>query len=79
MFDLTAAHLSFLFIGLFIVIIVLLAFTKNKQQYPYFPREFLLTKAEQKFYGVLKAITKNKFDIACKVRLADIINCNDMN
>ncbi len=79
MFDLTPENIAFGFIILFISMIIMLIFTKQKTRYPYFARDFLLTKAEQKFYGVLKAVVKNKYDIACKVRLADIINCSDVN
>jgi len=79
MFNLSPENIAFGFIGLIILTIIFLAVTKRANRYPYFAREFLLTKAEQKFYGVLKAVVKNKYDIACKVRLADIINCSDIN
>ncbi len=79
MFDLSFENLSYLFIGLVTSVIILLAITKIKTRYPYFSRGTLLTPAEQKFYKVLKAVTKNKYDVACKVRLADIINCSDIN
>ena len=79
MLNLTPENIAYIFIGLLISIIILLGITKRKNRYPYFAREFLLTRAEQKFYGVLKAVVKNKYDIACKVRLADIINCSDIN
>ncbi len=79
MFDFSPDTIGYVFIGLMISTILLLAFAKRKNNYPYFAREFLLTKAESKFYKVLKAVTKNKYDIACKVRLADIINCSELN
>lgn len=79
MFNLPPENIAFGFVGLLISIIILLAITKRSRRYPYFAQEFLLTKAEQKFYNVLKAVVKNKYEIACKVRLADIINCSDLN
>ena len=79
MFDLHPEYIALGTIGLLILIIIFLAVTKRQGRYPYFAREFLLTKAEQKFYGVLKTVVKNKYDIACKVRLADIINCSEIN
>ena len=79
MFNLSPEYIALGTIGLLILIIILLAMTKRQGRYPYFAQEFLLTKAELKFYDVLKAVVKNKYDIACKVRLADIINCSDVN
>ena len=79
MFDFSPDTIAYIFIGLLIATILLLAFAKRKNNYPYFAREFLLTKAESKFYKVLKAVVENKYDIACKVRLADIINCSELN
>ena len=79
MFDFSPDIIGYVFIGLLIATILLLAFAKRKNNYPYFAREFLLTKAESKFYKVLKAVAKNKYDVTCKVRLADIINCSELN
>ena len=79
MFDLSPENIALGIVGLLILTIILLAITKRHGRYPYFAQEFLLTKAEQKFYGVLKAVAKNKYEIACKARLADIINCSDIN
>lgn len=79
MFEPTPEQIALFTIGILILIIILLIFTKKIKRYPYFAREFLMTKAELKFYGTLKAVTKNKYQIACKVRLADIINCSEVN
>ncbi len=79
MFEFTPENIALGVIVLLITVIILLAITKRANRYPYYAREFLLTKAEQKFYNVLKSVVKNKYDIACKVRLADIINCSEIN
>ena len=79
MFEPTPEQIALFSSGLLILIIALLIFTKKIKRYPYFAREFLMTKAELKFYGTLQAVVKNKYGIAPKVRLADIINCSDVN
>jgi len=67
-------------VTLFIIILVLLlVYLKSKQKHPYFSRETLCTAAELRFYKVLqKVVLKNQI-ICPKVRLADIINCSDIN
>lgn len=61
------------------ILLSLVLIFRKKQRYPYFSRKTLLTDAEQRFYSVLKAATVSKYDISCKVRLADLINCSDTN
>jgi hypothetical protein len=77
MINYTPENISYLFIGLIISIIVVLVLLKRKKPYPYFARGALLTAAELKFYHVLKPVTAQQYDISCKVRLGDIINCTD--
>jgi len=76
MFD--ASLIGVIAASVFILFIVFFVFRK-KQKYPYSSQEKLLTKAELKFFHSLYAATKNKYTIAPKVRLADIINCSDQN
>lgn len=79
MFDLKPEAVATIFIGLILSIILALIVSRKNNAYPYFARDTLLTPAELKFYGVLKAVVKNKYDISCKVRLSDIINCSEAN
>ena len=41
------------------------------------PRNFLLTKNERAFFLVLKKLIAKRYQISCKVRLADIVTCDD--
>jgi hypothetical protein len=77
MLNLSLENIAYIFIGLVISIIIILILLKSKKSYPYFARGTLLTAAELKFYHVLKSITANQYDISCKVRLGDIINCTN--
>lgn len=77
MMSLSPENMAIIFIGFCISLILLLFLFRKKELHPYFARRTLLTKAELKFYHVLKAVCANKYDISCKVRLGDIINCND--
>lgn len=43
----------------------------------YRPRPFLLTKNEAAFFRVLSALVADYYQISCKVRLADIVTCDD--
>lgn len=70
-------NLAYLFIGLVVSLILVLILFRRKEKFPYFARETLLTPAELKFYRVLKAVCKERYDISCKVRLGDIITCTD--
>lgn len=79
MFDLTAENIAYIFTAVMIGIILSLIFGRLKKRYPYYAQDFLLTKAEQKFYHILKKAIAGQYDIACKVRLADIINCSERN
>jgi len=38
-----------------------------------------MTRAELKFYHALKSVTQNRYQIAPKVRLGDIITCDEVN
>jgi len=72
-----------LIISIIVVFTLLIFFVwfilKSQKPYPYYSRETLLTKAELKFYKVLKQAIPKTQEISCKVRLADIINCSDIN
>lgn len=59
-----------------IILLVLFLFRK-KERFPYYAREKLLTSAELKFYHALKSVTQNRYQIAPKVRLGDIITCDN--
>lgn len=50
-----------------------------RQKYPYFAKDTLLTKSELHFYESLKQVTPSNVGIAFKVRLADLISCDDKN
>ncbi|EGL55526.1 topoisomerase DNA binding C4 zinc finger domain protein [Methylophaga aminisulfidivorans MP] len=75
--------MSFVFIGLFIVILVavlLLALMKDDKdktekttEYPYSKQPSLLTPAELSFQHSLKLAVDGQYDISSKVRLADIV------
>ena len=41
------------------------------------PRRFLLTRNEAAFFRVLAEVVGNRYLISCKVRLADIITCDE--
>jgi LPXTG-motif cell wall-anchored protein len=77
MSDVSQMNLAYLFIGLVVSLILVLIFFKRKEKFPYFTKGTLLTSAELKFYKILKAVVQNRYDISCKVRLADIISCTD--
>lgn len=77
MINFAPENLAYFFVGLTLSLIVTLAFFKKREKFPYFAREGLLTPAELKFYGVLKAVCQGRYDVACKVRLGDIITCTD--
>ncbi len=77
MFEFSAPIIAYLLCGILVAIIICLAFFKKRQSYPYYARQELLTAAELQFFNVLMAVTKNKYHVNCKVRLADIINCSD--
>jgi hypothetical protein len=78
MIDYTSMAAAF-FAALIFIAVILLLFQRRTNNYPYFAREYLLTFAEQKFYRTLKTIAQDRYGIAFKVRLADIINCTDAN
>lgn len=77
--NLTPEKIALMSSGIMISVIIILVLFKQKNHYPYFACETLLTRAELKFFSVLSAVTKNKYGISCKVRLADIINCSEQN
>jgi hypothetical protein len=43
----------------------------------YRPRRYLLTHNEAAFFRVLASLVGNRYQISCKVRLADIVTCSD--
>ena len=52
---------------------------RRRQQEPVFyrPRGYLLTKNEAAFFRVLTTVIADCYQISCKVRLADIVTCDD--
>jgi hypothetical protein len=44
-------------------------------EFPYRARKYLLSDAELAFYRVLAPTVRDDFTVACKVRLADVIDC----
>ena len=52
---------------------------RRRRQEPlvYRPRGFLLTKNEAAFFRVLTTVIADCYQISCKVRLADIVTCDD--
>ena len=52
---------------------------KRRRQEPirYRPRHFLLTKNEAAFFRVLKTLVADRYQVSCKVRLADIATCDE--
>ncbi len=77
MINLTPDIIAYIFIGVLIATIIALILLKRREKFPYFARDTLLTPAELQFYKVLKAVAQNRYDVSCKVRLGDIINCTD--
>jgi hypothetical protein len=75
-FEFSAPAIAYIFCGLLAAIIICLVLFKRRETYPYYARQELLTAAELQFFHVLIAVTKNKYHVNCKVRLADIINCS---
>lgn len=69
-------YLIICFAGILVIGIVL-AF--RKRRYPYYACDTLLTPAELKFYSALKRAVPADAAIMMKVRMADIINCDDRN
>jgi len=66
------------FVSIILFLIIFFSF-KPKEKYPYFSRDTLLTPAELRFFQVLKKVIPPSQSISCKVRLADIINCSNIN
>jgi len=46
-------------------------------QFPYQKRASLLTPGELAFYRVLRQVVRNRYGIALKTRLADVLKCPD--
>lgn len=61
---------------IFLTLSIVLRFFLKKNRFPYYSRGTLLTKAELKFYYVLKSAIGQDYNISCKTRLADIVNCS---
>jgi hypothetical protein len=51
--------------------------TENCQSGVYRPRRYLLTRNEAAFFRVLSVVLDRTYLISCKVRIADIITCDD--
>lgn len=74
MFEFSPLYL--LIIPAFLLLIFLL---RKKEYFPYYAREQLLTPAELKFYKALKSVTGTRYQIAPKVRLGDVITCDEVS
>lgn len=68
-----------LIIVLFITVIIIIGLwlVLSRRRYPYYACETLLTPAELKFYRILQQAIPDNTAIMMKVRMADIINCDD--
>lgn len=77
MINLTPDIIAYLFIGVCFCVIFGLILFKQREKFPYYATQTLLTAAELQFYKFLKAVAIGRYDISCKVRLGDIINCTD--
>jgi hypothetical protein len=60
-------------------VLVLIFIFLGREQYPYFARETLMTRAELTFFHALSTVIDKGLIIAPKVRLADVINCTEKN
>lgn len=49
----------------------------DRASLPYQPREVLLSQGERAFYHALRRAVAGRCPIMCKVRLADIVTCDD--
>ncbi len=49
----------------------------NRERLPYLPRRMLLSRGEGAFYRALRAAVRGEYLIAFKVRLADLITCQE--
>ena len=60
-------------------ILTLILFFKffGRQTLPYYARDFLLTDGEMPFYEILVKAVGSKYHICPKVRLADIVHCDE--
>lgn len=64
-------------IGVIICLVLgLMAFVRARRM-PYVPCDALLTKGEMRFYTALKNAVPDHSSIMMKVRMSDIINCDD--
>ena len=50
---------------------------RQQQRQTYRPRRYLLTRNEAAFFRVLVSLVGGRYQISCKVRLADIVTCSD--
>lgn len=68
-----------LFFALLIITIILIyfVFVIRNRKFPYYACDTLLTQSELRFYQVLKQAIPTNMAIMMKVRMADLINCND--
>ena len=68
-----------LFFALSIITIILIyfVFVIRNRKFPYYACDTLLTQSELRFYQVLKQAIPTNMAVMMKVRMADLINCND--
>jgi hypothetical protein len=59
------------------IIVIGLVLTFKQRRFPYYACDTLLTPAELKFYKVLKMAVPRGTHICMKVRMGDIINCDE--
>jgi len=74
MFDFNPLYLLILPALIFLIFLF-----RKREHFPYTARETLMTKAELKFYHALKSVTQNRYQIAPKVRLGDVITCDEIS
>lgn len=61
------------------ILFLLIILCKRKEYFPYYACDTLMTTAELKFYQALKSVTQNRYQIAPKVRLGDVITCDEIS
>jgi len=56
-----------------LIILALLRVLVRRPRLPYRKRDHLLTAAERSFYGVLRRVVAGRYQVAWKVRMADVL------
>ncbi|MEM6811263.1 MAG: DUF2726 domain-containing protein [Pseudomonadota bacterium] len=77
--SLSQTHIIILFTALILFLAFCFAYIFAKKLLPYYSRNFLLSKAELRFFKMLQASVGDEYLIFSKIRIADVINCSDQN